>query len=234
MPAKFDLSGPAYIFVSSDVLKVDSLPETFKSTNALNEREKQLGFCERSPEVQFDGEYEGTLSAVHGTRFGGIYTYQGAEADIDMLLTKFDWQVVSEFIFPKLGMGSPMPIGAASASGYMKVPEGGSEPVPYYHFDPDKLTVNGQQVPYVCSMRIRIASPLNNKSITFPVCLVRSVRFVDIGTVPMKLYIKFRAVRISTVQYVGEGDNRKEVLGVGPVAFEGSPLSPILPLTNVY
>jgi len=160
MPASgilFHISGPAKIIVN----------------------DQELGFCERSPEIQFDVEYEGTLNAVSGTRFGGIYTYQGAEADIDVLLTRFDYSVLSSHIYPRLSV---------AVSG--KTPVGIGIPNRHAASSPDYSDEN-----VVASVSLKIEYTTSSGTLEFPSCLIRAFRLFDIGPIPRKAYIKFRAVR---------------------------------------
>jgi len=150
MPSLFHISGPALILV-------DGL---------------ELGFCERSPEIQFEVEYEGTLNATSGTRFGGVYTYQGAEADIDMLLTRFDVGTLAGKIYPLLAIGGSYAMGTPNANAPSSPPVSPPASVP-----------------------VEIVYTTTGSKLTFGQCLVRAVRVFDIGPIPRKVYIKFRAVR---------------------------------------
>jgi hypothetical protein len=142
----------------------------------------ELGFCERSPEIQFEAEYEGTLNATGGTRYGAIYTYQGAEADIDALLTRFDLSAVKML---------------ASRFGFVYVEQGKEQPILAVGV-PNEPGVIGKVIsepPGNANVCVIISYPFVKKSISFPICLVRAVKVLDIGTIPRKMFIRFRAVR---------------------------------------
>jgi hypothetical protein len=186
MPSLFHIAGPAVISVRPNGIAVAPL---------------ELGFCERAPEIQFDPEYEGTLNAAGGTQYGSIYTYQGAEANIDVLLTRYDLAVLSQFAKHFGYSWGP----AGNPAGVTKVGitnEPGLLGVAALYSSPPAVAPN------IASVSVLIGYPFVNQTVEFPVCLVRAVRVADIGTVPRKLFIRFRAVRVfdgATFSYVGFG-----------------------------
>jgi hypothetical protein len=164
MPSLFHIAGPAIISVRP---------------NGVASPPLELGFCERSPEIQFEPEYEGTLNTAGGTQYGSIYTYQGTEANIDVLLTRFDLatvaQIANRFGFSVNGGLPVMAVGVPN--------EPGAPGVPY-------SMPNG-----VANVSLLIGYPFVNQVVEFPICLIRAVRVFDIGTVPRKMFFRFRAIR---------------------------------------
>jgi len=169
MPSLFHIAGPAAIIVKPQ---------------GVTGAELELGFCERSPEIQFEPEYEGTLNATGGTQYGSIYTYQGTEANIDVLLTRYDLVALSQIA---RYFGFSWNNGAVADIGYTNEPGVAAAAVLYS--DPPAV------FPRIASISVIITYPFVAKSIVFPVCLIRAVRVVDIGTVPRKLFFRFRAIR---------------------------------------
>jgi len=164
MPSFFHIAGPAVISVRP---------------NGVTTPPIELGFCERSPEIQFEAEYEGTLNTAGGTQYGSIYTYQGTEANIDVLLTRFDLTAVAaianRFGFSVNGLAPVMAVGVPNEPGIPGVPYS----VP----------------PGIANVSVLITYPFVNQVVEFPICLIRAVRVTDIGTIPRKLFFRFRAVR---------------------------------------
>lgn len=171
MPATaYFITGPAIIAA----VRQTGLPGTGIDLNLLG---TYLGWAERSPEIQWDVETEGTLNTTGGSRLGAIYTFQGAEAHVDVVISRLNLAGIEAVLFPFMGTG---------VAGFDML-----DPtwVPGRPVGSESANIMGAWC------RLFISFPYINQTLLFVRAYPRVIRWVDTGTIPSKIAIRFHCIR---------------------------------------
>jgi hypothetical protein len=168
----FNTLGPAEIYVTY-----------FNGTNV------SLGWAERSPDINYQVTSQPTANATSGVRLGGHYCYQGTEALIECVFTRFDLNNMKNYIRPFISSTLHnnarvdwLPVGAVFTPEVSNLPA--------------VMNFGSSAVRFDARTLLTITYPYVGRSITFLSAIPEGIRVIDIASVPVKVAIRWHAVRI--------------------------------------
>lgn len=175
--SKFYVTGPC---ATSIIKYVGSNIPVVVTSGSVSPR--FLGWAERSPDIQFECEYEGTLNTTGGSRFASLYTYQGSEATIDIVYTRVELSALQDIVWTHFNLTRNV----SNMVDSLNI-------LPGYPASPEICNIGG------VAYSLLIAFPYTNQTLVFPRVAPRMLRWFDLGSVASKMFVRFRAIRVNAV-----------------------------------